>query len=96
MRKGLKSKATGGALYEMQPVMSSAHLHRQARMNGGQTLEEGVPIDNHGTPSQSSGSSGGPSTALLGLMAFGMAAALAIIEHDEIAENFEGIKNLIC
>ena len=95
MRNGLRSKATGGTLYEMQPVISSAHLHRQARMNGGQTSEDGAHQDNRRTHSQSSEASGGSFTLLLGLMTFGMAAALAIMEHDEIAENFEGIKNLL-
>ena len=95
MRNGLRSKATGGALYEMQPVISSAHIHRQARVNGEQTSEENSAQDKHSSHSQTSSTSGGSLTPLLGLMAFGAAAALAIMEHDEIAEKIEGIKSLV-
>lgn len=94
MRNGLKSKATGGALYEMQPVMSSAHLHRQARINGGES-EEAPSQDNYDGNSQSSSSSGSSVVSLLGLLAFGAAAALAIMEHNEISEKMEGVKGLL-
>ena len=87
MRNGLKSKATGGALYEMQPVMSSAHLHRQARINGGES-EEAPSQDNYDGNSQSSSSSGSSVVSLLGLLAFGAAAALAIIEHERFPKRW--------
>ena len=95
MLNGLRSKATGGGLYEMQPVVSSAHLHRQARMNGGESMEEAPSQENYGENSQSSRSSGGSVVSLMGLLAFGAAAALAIIENEEISEKMEGIKGLL-
>lgn len=95
MRNGLRSKATGGSLYEMQPVISSAHLHRQARMGGNEIpVEEELYGGDHHNHQSSNNNNASPSLPLVGLLAFGVAAALAIVEHDEISERMEGLRSL--
>lgn len=79
MTNGLSSRATGGSLYSMKPVVSSADRFREARMSG-EPLEATV---NDAATSSSAESSNASVLPLMGLMAFGAAAAFAIMEYPE-------------
>lgn len=79
MTNGLSSKATGGTLYTMKPVISSADRFREARLHG-EPLE--AIVDN--TATSSSADSGNASILpLVGIIAFGAATAFAIMEYPE-------------
>ena len=73
MTNGLSSKATGGTLYTMKPVISSADRFREARLHG-EPLEAVV----NNTATSSSADSGNASILpLVGIIAFGAATAVA-------------------
>ena len=97
MANDLTSKATGGSLYTIKPIMSSADRYREARLKG-ETMKPAT--NDMGGSSASIGveNSSASLFPLVGIIAFGAAAAIAIMEYPEhksdIAQYLSNSKSL--
>ena len=96
MTNGLSSKFSGGSMYTIKPVLSSADRYREARLHG-EPMES--TANDSGSSSASARTESGNASVfhLISLLAFGTAAALAIMEYpehqSEIAQYLSDLKS---